>query len=142
MISVVIRKLLSDSLSADRELEVVGVGQRRELRWQKLAAQPDLLTLDIEMPVWTADDPGEVRKLYPKLPVIMSARSASMERRRHWMHSRWRFRLRASRNTGGPQVGLERVLNELIRKIKALCGNAPVKLLPLPESHPASKGRS
>jgi len=144
--SVVIRKLLSDSLSADRELEVVGVAGDGRIALAKIVLlKPDLLTLDIEMPVMDGlTTLAEVRKLYPKLPVIMFSTlsehgaAATLDA----------LALGASDyvakpgNTGSPQVGLERVLNELIRKIKALCGNAPVKLLPLPESHPASKGRS
>ena len=71
--SVVIRKLLSDSLSADRELEVVGVAGDGRIALAKIVLlKPDLLTLDIEMPVMDGlTTLAEVRKLYPKLPVIM-----------------------------------------------------------------------
>src|SRR5258705_7425442 len=144
--SVVIRKVLSEGLSADRELEVVGVAGDGRIALAKIALlKPDLLTLDIEMPVMDGlTTLAEVRKLYPKLPVIMFSTlsehgaAATLDA----------LALGASdyvakpRNTGSPHGGLERVLNELIRKIKALCGKAPVKLLPLPGSQAASKVRS
>jgi len=44
-------------------------------------------------------------------------------------------------NTGSPAVAIERIRTELIRKIKALCGVAPLKLLPLPGFRPAVKVR-
>ena len=50
--SVVIRKLLSDALSADRALEVVGVASDGRIALAKIPLlKPDLVTLDIEMPV-------------------------------------------------------------------------------------------
>src|ERR1700723_4663624 len=71
--SVVIRKLLSDALSADRALEVVGVASDGRIALSKIALlRPDLVTLDIEMPVMDGlQTLVELRKLYPKLPVIM-----------------------------------------------------------------------
>jgi two-component system chemotaxis response regulator CheB len=144
--SVVIRKVLSEGLSADRELEVVGVAGDGRIALAKIALlKPDLLTLDIEMPVMDGlTTLVEVRKLYPKLPVIMFSTlshhgaAATLDA----------LALGASDyiakpgNTGNPQVALDRVLNELIRKIKALCGKAPVKPLPLPVSQASAKARS
>jgi len=71
--SVVIRKLLSETLSADPELEVVGSASDGRIGLAKIAQlHPDLVTLDIEMPVLNGlETLAEVRKLYPKLPVIM-----------------------------------------------------------------------
>jgi two-component system chemotaxis response regulator CheB len=42
-------------------------------------------------------------------------------------------------NTGSPAVAIERIRKELIRKIKALCGVAPLKLPPLAGFRPAVK---
>src|SRR5260370_7371320 len=71
--SVVIRKLLSDTLSGDRALEVVGTASDGRIALAKIALlKPDLITLDIEMPVMNGlETLVAVRKLYPKLPVIM-----------------------------------------------------------------------
>jgi len=50
--SVVIRKLLSDTLSGDRALEAVGTARDGRIALAKIALlKPDLVTLDVEMPV-------------------------------------------------------------------------------------------
>ena len=50
--SVVIRKLLSDTLSEDDGLEVVGTASDGRIALAKISQlKPDLVTLDIEMPV-------------------------------------------------------------------------------------------
>src|ERR1700675_4168681 len=71
--SVVIRKLLSDTLSGDPALEVVGTASDGRIALAKIPLlKPDLITLDIEMPVMDGlETLAAVRKLYPKLPVIM-----------------------------------------------------------------------
>ena len=71
--SVVIRKLLSDTLSGDRSLEVVGVASDGRIALAKIPLlKPDLITLDVEMPVMDGlETLAAVRALYPKLPVIM-----------------------------------------------------------------------
>jgi chemotaxis response regulator CheB len=71
--SVLIRKLLSDTLSDDRALEVVGTASDGRIGLAKIAQlQPDLVTLDVEMPVMNGlETLAELRKLYPKLPVVM-----------------------------------------------------------------------
>jgi two-component system, chemotaxis family, protein-glutamate methylesterase/glutaminase len=144
--SVVIRKLLSDTLSGDSALEVVGVASDGRIALAKIPLlKPDLITLDIEMPVMDGlQTLAAVRKLYPKLPVIMFSTltehgaAATLDA----------LALGASdyatkpSNTGSPAVALERIRVELIPKVKALCGVAPLKLLPLPLTRPALKVRA
>jgi len=85
----------------------------------------------------------EIRKLYPKLPVIMFSTLTE----RGAAATLDALALGASdyatkpSNTGSPAVAIERIRTELIRKIKALCGVAPLKLLPLPGFRPAVKVR-
>ncbi|MFC7494286.1 MULTISPECIES: protein-glutamate methylesterase/protein-glutamine glutaminase [unclassified Nocardioides] len=71
--SVVIRKLVSDLLSADPDLEVVGTAVNGKAGLQKIALlKPDLVTMDIEMP--ELDGIGAVRQLRAsgnRVPVIM-----------------------------------------------------------------------
>jgi chemotaxis response regulator CheB len=71
--SLVIRRLLSDTLSEDRALEVVGTASDGRIALAKIPLlKPDLITLDIEMPVMGGlETLAAVRKLYPKLPVII-----------------------------------------------------------------------
>jgi two-component system chemotaxis response regulator CheB len=143
--SVVIRKLLSDTLSGDRALEVVATASDGHIALAKIPQfKPDLITLDIEMPVMDGlETLAAVRKLYPKLPVIMFSTltehgaAATLDA----------LALGASdyatkpSNTGSPAVAIERIRGELIPKIKALCGTVALKLMPLPGSRPALKVR-
>src|SRR5713101_1878361 len=71
--SVVIRKLLSDALRQDPELDVVGTARDGRIALAKISQlHPDLITLDVEMPVMDGlETLVEVRKLYPRMPVIM-----------------------------------------------------------------------
>src|SRR4029077_2876663 len=71
--SVVICKLLCDALSKDPELEVIASAGDGRIALAKIAQlHPDLITLDIEMPVMNGlETLTELRKLYPKMPVIM-----------------------------------------------------------------------
>jgi two-component system chemotaxis response regulator CheB len=144
--SVVIRKLLSDTLSEDDALQVVGVASDGHIALSKIPLlKPDLITLDIEMPVMDGlETLAAVRKLYPKLPVIMFSTltergaSATLDA----------LSLGASdyatkpSNTGSPAVAIERIRNELIPKVKALCGVRPLKLAALPAVRPVSKVRA
>jgi two-component system chemotaxis response regulator CheB len=143
--SVVIRKLLADTLSADPALEVVGVASDGRIGLSKIALlKPDLVTLDIEMPVMDGlQTLVEIRKLYPKLPVIMFSTLTE----RGAAATLDALSLGASdyatkpSNTGSTEVALERIRIELIPKIKALCGIASLKLQPLPVCRPIPKVR-
>ena len=71
--SVVIRRLITDALAEDPDIRVVGTAANGRLALTRIEQlQPDLITLDIEMP--ELDGIGtlrELRPLYPRLPVIM-----------------------------------------------------------------------
>jgi two-component system, chemotaxis family, protein-glutamate methylesterase/glutaminase len=71
--AVVMRKLLSETLGQDAELEVVGTAAHGRIALQKIPQiNPDVIILDVEMPEMDGVATlREVRKLYPKLPVIM-----------------------------------------------------------------------
>jgi two-component system chemotaxis response regulator CheB len=143
--SVVIRRLLSDTLSGDPALEVVATASDGRIALAKISLlKPDLITLDIEMPVMNGLEAlVEIRKLYPKLPVIMFSTLTE----RGAAATLDALALGASdyatkpSNTGSPAVAIERIRTDLIRKIKALCGVAPLKLPPLPGFRPAVKVR-
>lgn len=145
--SVVIRKILSDTLSADPSIEVVSSAQNGKLALAKIPqCEPDVVTLDVEMPVMNGIEAlAEIRKAYPKLPVIMfstlteAGASATLDA----------LALGASdyatkpSNTGSPEAAIEAIRCELIPKIKALCPFAPsripapsVRVLPRPRIRP------
>lgn len=71
--AVVVRRLVSDALAADPEIEVVGSAATGRIALQKIAqVNPDVVTMDVEMP--DLDGIETVRALrpaYPQLPVIM-----------------------------------------------------------------------
>ncbi len=143
--SVVIRKLLSDTLSQDPELEVLAAASDGRIALAKIAQlHPDLITLDVEMPVMNGlETLAELRKLYPKLPVIMFSTltergaSATLDA----------LSLGASdyatkpSNTGSPAVAIEAIRAELIPKIKALCAGTSTKLKSLPPPRPVVRVR-
>ena len=143
--SVVIRKLLADTLSADAALEVVGVASDGQIALSKVALlKPDLVTLDVEMPVMDGlETLVGLRKLYPKLPVIMFSTLTE----RGAAATLDALSLGASDyatkpgHTGSPAIAIERIRVELIPKIKALCSLTSLKLLPLSGPRPSSKIR-
>lgn len=71
--SVVVRKVLPEALATDPSIEVAGTAADGAIGLSKIAIlKPDLITLDVEMPGKSGLEVlGEVRKRYPKLPVIM-----------------------------------------------------------------------
>ncbi len=123
--SVVIRKVLGEALAADPEIEVVGTAADGNIALAKLPLmKPDLVTLDVEMPGKSGIETlMEIRKIYPKLPVIMfstlTARGAAV--------TLDALSLGASdyvtkpSNTGSVEKTRAKIQAELIPKIKALC---------------------
>jgi two-component system chemotaxis response regulator CheB len=71
--AVVVRRLVSEALASDPDIEVVGSAANGRIALAKLdQINPDVVTLDIEMP--ELDGLGtlrELRKVRPHLPVIM-----------------------------------------------------------------------
>jgi two-component system chemotaxis response regulator CheB len=126
--SAVVRRVLSDTLSVDPDLEVVGSASDGKIALSKFAElHPDLITLDVEMPVMNGIETlVEIRKVDQRIPVIMfstlteGGAAATMEA----------FSLGASdyatkpSNAVSPAAVIENIRLELIPKIKALCGRA------------------
>jgi two-component system chemotaxis response regulator CheB len=71
--AVVVRKALSDGLSHDPDLEVVGTASNGRLALAKLQTiRADVILLDIEMPEMNGLEAiPEIRKILPKVPIIM-----------------------------------------------------------------------
>lgn len=71
--SVVIRKILSDALRDDPEIELVGTASNGVTALQRLAQlAPDVVTLDIEMPEMDGISTlREIKKNFPRTRVIM-----------------------------------------------------------------------
>lgn len=124
--SVVIRRLVSDALSADPALEVVGTAANGRLALAKIEQlAPDAVTLDIEMP--ELDGIGTLRALrpaHPQLPVIMfstlteRAAAATLEA----LAAGATDYVTKPTNVGRASESIEQVRRELIPKIKACVG--------------------
>ncbi len=71
--SVVMRRLITEVLSADPQIEVVGSASNGRIALQRIPqVNPDVITMDVEMPEMDGVQAlRELRITYPKLPVIM-----------------------------------------------------------------------
>ena len=122
--SVVIRRLVSDALSSDPDIEVVGTASNGRLALTKLAqVAPDLVTLDIEMP--EMDGIAALRQLRAdghRLPVIMFSTltergaSATLDA----LEAGASDYVTKPSNSGSISESLEQVRSSLVPKIKAL----------------------
>lgn len=122
--SVVFRRLVSQELDADPALEVVATASNGKLALAKLPqVSPDLVILDIEMPEMDGLAAlREIRKSYPKLPVIMfsalTERGAAATLDALALGATDYFPKPCS---GGVEESLKVIREELIPEIKAIC---------------------
>jgi two-component system chemotaxis response regulator CheB len=123
--AALIRRLISDALAADPSIEVVGTAGNGRLALQMIPqTEPDLVTLDVEMPeMGGIETLRHVRKLYPRLPVIMF--SALTER--GCADTLEALSLGASdyatkpATVAGREAAQQRIREDLVPKVKALC---------------------
>jgi two-component system chemotaxis response regulator CheB len=98
--SVVVRRLLTNVLSSDPSLEVVGSAPDGRIAMAKVSqVKPDVITLNTEMP--DLDGPqtlDALRKTYPRVPIIVFV----------------------------PRIDEQRIRDELIPRIK-ICGAASIQ---------------
>lgn len=126
--AVVVRRLLSDIIAGDPELEVVGTAASGTIALQKLPqVTPDVVTLDVEMPGLTGiETVREIRKQYPMLPVIMFSTltergaGATIDA----LAAGATDYVTKPANVGSVAAGMQAVREAIIPKIKSLCGRA------------------
>jgi two-component system chemotaxis response regulator CheB len=122
--AVVVRRILSEALSADPELEIAGLAANGRIALARIPqVNPDLVIMDVEMPEMDGLQAlAELRKSYPRLPVIMF----STLTQRGAAATLDALALGADdyvtkpSNVGSVTVAIERVREELIPKIKHL----------------------
>ena len=144
--SVVVRRLVTSVLESDPGIRVAGTAANGSIALSKVQQlAPDAVTLDVEMPVMDGlATLKALRRTHPRLPVVMfstlteRAATATLDA----------LALGASdyvtkpANVGSVQAGMASVRDQLIPKIKALCGQraapaavaAPAPAVP----HPAA----
>ncbi len=120
--AVVVRKIITNCLAADAAIEVAGTAANGRIALSKIPQlKPDLITLDIEMPEMDGlETLREVRKAYPRLPVIMFSTLCE----RGAMKTLEALSLGATdyvtkpSNIGGVSISMERIREELLPKVK------------------------
>lgn len=140
--AVVIRKLVADCLSSDPDLEVVGTAANGRIALGKISQfNPQLVTLDVEMPEMDGlQTLAAIRKTHPQLPVIMFSTltergaAATLDALALGANDY----LTKPANVGSVGAALQRIRDELIPKIKALCQRSAVKSASIPKSHGAA----
>ena len=123
--AILIRRMVTDVLAADPAIEVVGEASNGRIALQKIAQlNPDLVTLDIEMPEMDGIQTlKEIRKTYPRLSVIMfsalTERGASdtLEALQHGASDY----VTKPAVAAGRATAQQRILEDLVPKIKSLC---------------------
>lgn len=122
--AIVVRKALTDGLSRDSQLEVLGTASNGRLALAKLQTiHPDVILLDIEMPEMNGLEAiPEIRKILPLVPIIMF--STLTERGAEAMLDA--LTLGATDYVTKPsnmdmEATARSISQELIPKIKALC---------------------
>jgi len=124
--SATMRGLIRVALERDPEIAVIGqAADPLEARQAIKALNPDVITLDVEMPNMSGlETIKEIRKSHPHLPIIMFSTLTE----RGATTTLDALALGASdyvtkpSNTGSLDVTMLRIKEDLLPKIKALCG--------------------
>ena len=138
--AIVVRRIVTDTLATDPEIEVIGTAANGKIAQTKFDnLKPDAVTMDIEMPEMDGLQAlQEIRKRNKKVPIIMF--STLTQRGAKATLDALSFGasdyVTKPANVGSVSKAMDQVKNELIPKIKALCGRSVHKLTPSPSSKP------
>src|SRR5215467_11346840 len=123
--SVVYRRLVSEELNRDPELEVAGTAANGRIALAKLGQlSPDLVILDLAMPEMDGLAVlKELRKTYQRLPVLMfsSLTERGAEATLDALALGATDYFTKPTDAGGLEASLEVIRQQLIPEIKALC---------------------
>lgn len=139
--AVVVRKMLSETMNDDPDIEVVGTASNGSICLQKIPqVNPDIISLDIEMPEMNGLEALEkIREKWPDLPVIMfstltqKGAAATLD---SLSKGATDYVAKPSKATSLDE-GIELIKKGLIPKIKALCNESAG--LGIPDSLPKPK---
>jgi two-component system chemotaxis response regulator CheB len=144
--SVVVRRLLREVLTTDPEIEIAGFAANGRIALSMVSqVSPDIITLDVEMPEMDGLEVLRVLRVsFPRLPVIMfstvTQRGAAATLDALALGARDYVTKPA--NVGSITSGMERIREELIPKIKALCGYSTIPDVPALFRKPLAKSHS
>jgi two-component system chemotaxis response regulator CheB len=150
--SIVVRRFLSNAITADPALEVVGIAANGAIALQKVAQlNPQVVTMDIEMPEMSGLQAlAALRKTNPTLPVIMVSSltergaAATLEALSLGATD---YVTKPSALSGTGEIEKDQFIRDLLPKLKGLGGSrraiaartasvvaarAPIPSLPLP----------
>lgn len=126
--SALVRRVVTDLINADPDLGVAGTAHNGRVALERVEElNPDLVTLDVEMPeLGGLDTLVELRRRRPRLPVIMLS---SLTERGAEITLECLFRGASDYVTkphadGGGGTTLDEVGGQLLHKIKVFCGRA------------------
>lgn len=133
--SVVVRRLVTDALSQDPQVEVVGVAANGKLAQAKAESlNPDLITMDVEMPEMNGIEAVRaLRKSGKTMPIIMFSTltergaSATLDA----LAAGASDYVAKPSNVGSVQESIAQVRESLIPKIKALVQRPATRRLPI-----------
>jgi two-component system chemotaxis response regulator CheB len=134
--SVVVRRMVSDVLASDPQLEIAGAAANGKIALAKIPqVNPDIIILDVEMPELDGIATlVKIRKILPKLPVIMysTLTQRGAEATLDALSKGATDYVTKPSNVGSASQALERIREQLIPKIVAICGRAPGRTNPSP----------
>ena len=145
--STVIRRLLTDALNSDPAVEVAATAPNGRIALAKIPqVNPDVITLDMEMPEMDGIATlVELRKLYPKLPVIMfsTLTQRGAEATLDALAKGANDYVTKPANVGSVTAALQNVRHDLVPKIKAFCpwSTTPAPVLPRRSVEPSIAAR-
>ncbi len=125
--SAVVRKLLADAITAQADLELAGTAPNGQAALDRLEqAAPDVVTLDVEMPVLDGISTLKaLKQARPRLPVLMLSSHtergalATLDALAHGASD-----FVAKPSTGGPEEARAFVDREVLPRLRALAGRA------------------
>jgi two-component system chemotaxis response regulator CheB len=140
--SVVVRKIVTDVLSQDPAITVVGTAPNGRLAVSKLETlKPDLVTMDIEMPDMNGIEAVQaIRATRSRVPIIMFSTltergaSATLDA----LSAGANDYVTKPANVGSVAQSMESVRQQLIPKIKALTGRPLTAGAPVPSATPVA----